>query len=442
MSRSKARKLPEPLLATIDSLSHDGRGIARVNGKTVFVDQALPGETAKLKYFSSRSKYDEAVAIEIIDASSHRIVPECQYFTVCGGCSLQHMQQEYQIAHKQQVLLEQLKHIGHVESREILPAVTGSSWSYRRKARLGVKHVHKKAKTLVGFRERRKPYIADIDECKVLHPLIGNTISPLKGLIHSLSIKTQIPQIEVAIGDDHAAIVIRHLAELSDDDIARLQRFAEVYALDIYLQGNQKGPILALSTSYERPVSYVIDEFGINIAFKPLDFTQVNFEINKKMISLVVALMEPEKSESILDLFCGIGNFTLPLATVTGHVTGIEGSPALVESARANAESNGIQNINFRCMDLYAEDSVPDILRNDYDKVLMDPPRSGAREVVDTMDFCRIKRVVYVSCNPATLARDAGILVQKKGYELIKAGVIDMFPHTAHIESVAVFEKI
>ena len=441
MSRRKSKTMPVPVVVEIDSLSHEGRGITRVNGKTVFVDGALPGETVRIKYISCRPKYDEAVTIDVIKPSHQRTEPECKYFSICGGCSLQHMLPQHQIIHKQQVLLEQLNHIGNVQARKILPPITGSVFSYRRKARLSVKNVFKKGKVLVGFREKRKPYIADIDECKVLHPVIGKAIDALKTLIDTLSIKTQIPQIEVAIGDTNAAIVIRHLVEPSEDDLVQLEKFIEEHSIDIYLQGNKKNSIQTLGGRPHRPVSYMLEEYGIRIEFQPLDFTQVNYEINKKMIAQVMTLLKPEKNEPILDLFCGLGNFTLPLAKHAGHATGIEGSSTLVERAKTNALSNNIQNIDFRTMDLYGENMALDIMDKEYHKVLLDPPRSGAQEVLECLDFTQITKVVYVSCNPATLARDAGILVHEKGYSLNNAGVMDMFPHTAHVESVTVFEK-
>jgi 23S rRNA (uracil1939-C5)-methyltransferase len=276
----------------------------------------------------------------------------------------------------------------------------------------------------------------------VLHPAVGTAIASLKALIESLSLRSKIPQIEVAVGDTHTSIVIRHLSDPDDRDLSLLRKFSEDFSLDIYLQGNRKEPVHVAPDEPARPLSYSLDAFDINMNFGPLDFTQVNFEINRKMVNQVITLLEPAKSESVMDLFCGIGNFTLPLARSARHATGIEGSLPLVEKARDNAEKNGIHNAEFHARDLYLENSGMNLLTNEVSKLLLDPPRSGAREVIENMDLSRIGRVVYVSCNPATLARDAGTLVRDKGYTLSKAGVIDMFPHTTHVESVAVFDKL
>jgi len=441
MSRRR-KQLPDGLAgATIESLSHEGRGVAHINGKTVFIDGALPGEIVRFRYTGQHSRYDEGSAVEIDHLSGMRVTPVCSYFDVCGGCSLQHMHPQSQILHKQQVLFEQLKHIGGVEPAEQLPPLTGQVWGYRHKARLGVRNVLKKGKVLVGFREKNKPYIADIDRCEVLHPAIGTKLVELKALISSLDMKSDVPQIEVAVGDAGAMLVIRHLVDVSAADRDRLVRFQTDQGIDILLQGNHSVPIRPLLENGNETLSYTLDEYGITITFNPLDFTQINFPINREMIRRVINLMQPDPSERILDLFCGLGNFTLPLARHAGFVTGIEGATLLVEKARVNAANNAIENVEFHKADLYLPAIQGGFLRGQYDKILLDPPRSGAREVIEQMNFRQVQRLVYVSCNPATLARDAGLLVKQHGFRLISAGVMDMFPHTTHVESLAVFER-
>lgn len=440
MSRRRQKKLPDPVLTGIESLSHEGRGIARVDGKTVFVDGALPGETVEITYTRCRGKYDEAIASRIISPAAERVEPGCRHFSVCGGCSLQHMTSEYQIQHKQSVLLEQFEHIGNVTPLELIPPLTSDFWGYRHKARLGVKYVYKKGKVLVGFREKGKPYIADIDDCRVLHPDIGNRITALKTLMDGLSIRDKVPQIEVAVGDDVTAIVIRHMAELDADDREQLVRFEENYGIRILLQSGGPDTVRPLSGENELSATYNLDKYGLAIRFDPLGFTQVNFSINRRMIDMVMSLLEPGQEDSLLDLFCGLGNFTLPLATRAGVVIGVEGSQALVARAEQNADANKISNARFYCADLYADELDKRVRSESANKILLDPPRSGAREFVEQMNFSGVQRIVYVSCNPATLARDAGLLVNMHGYSLTRAGVMDMFPHTTHVESVAVFD--
>ena len=426
--------------AVIESLSHEGRGISHIDGKTVFVDGALPGETVKFKYTSQRSKFDEGAATEILNASALRVNPGCEYFSVCGGCSLQHMHSEAQIQHKETVLFEQLKHIGGVEPADKLMPITGQVWGYRHKARLGVKYVFKKGKVLVGFREKNKPYIAEIDHCEVLHPTIGKNLLALKELINSLDIKSEIPQIEVAVGDDGAMIVIRHLVGLSAEDRVKLAQFESTYNISVLLQGNHAETIVPLAENGADSLVYTLEEYGIDFRFSPLDFTQINFKINREMIARVIQLLQPAKTEHLLDLFCGMGNFTLPLAKHAAFVTGIEGMASLVEKARMNAVRNNIDNVAFQKSNLYAAVIKEEFVNGKFDKVLMDPPRSGAKEIIEQMNFDNVHRLVYVSCNPATLARDSGILVNQRGFKLVSAGVMDMFPHTTHVESIAVFE--
>ncbi len=441
MSRRRKSLPQEPVQARIESLSHEGRGIARINGKTVFVEGALPDETVRFRYLNRRSRYDEAIVVELLDASAHRTEPGCPHFAVCGGCSLQHMHSGFQLRHKEQVLLEQLQHMGRVQPAAVLPPLSGPVWGYRHKARLGVRYVEKKARVLVGFREKHKPYIADLGSCAVLHPSAGNLLEALKDLIGGLSIYNRIPQIEVAVGDTLTAMVIRHLAGFSTDDTGKLQRFETDHAVRIYLQGDDIESVVPLSGEDTPGPGYLIASHDIHIDFAPLDFTQINFSLNRHMIDRVIELLVPGKDDKILDLFCGLGNFTLPLARYAGHVTGVEGSARLVEKARGNAIKNNLPNTAFHQADLYTQDLQAVFLSARYDKVLMDPPRSGAREIIEHMDFQGVGRLLYVSCNPSTLGRDAGILVHNKGYRLASAGVVDMFPHTVHVESMALFVR-
>ncbi|MEX2524932.1 MAG: 23S rRNA (uracil(1939)-C(5))-methyltransferase RlmD [Gammaproteobacteria bacterium] len=438
----KTQKLPEPEEATIESLSHEGRGVTHINGKTVFVDNALPGETVRLNYLRTRSKRDEAEAVDILQASPQRIEPFCPYFHACGGCSLQHMEPRAQIEFKQQVLVEQLRHIGGVEAGVLLEPLMGPVRGYRHKARLGVKYVFKKQRLLVGFREKRSSFVADIDECGVLHPAVGNLLPALKELIAGLSIYNRIPQIEVAVGDGHPALVIRHLQPLNESDLYNMRMFEREHGVTLYLQAGGPDTVAPLTPGdVGNSMFYRFDEEDLTLSFGPLEFIQINLAMNRVLVKRILSLLEPGESDSILDMFCGLGNFTLPLSQYVYRVTGVEGDAELVERAVRNAELNSVKNADFCLADLYQEELQASFLRQDYNKVLLDPPRSGAREILQRLDTRNVEKILYVSCNPATLARDAGILVHDKGFTLEKAGVMDMFPHTAHVESIALFRK-
>jgi len=443
----RRKKLPkEPVSAKIESLSHEGRGIARVEGKTVFVNGALPGEDVLFQYKKQRPKYDEAHALEINNPAAERVEPKCKFFGLCGGCSLQHMQHDFQIEHKQSVLMEQLTHIGKVKPKLVIPPLIGPVWGYRRKARLGVKYVDKKERVLVGFREKYSPFVADMNSCEVLHPSVGTLIEPLQCLITELSLIKQIPQIEVAIGDDVTALIFRHLADFNDEDLTKLKAFSEQHNIDIYLQSGGLDSVVPLPETTTRQLSYSLPEFDVMLNFLPTDFTQVNLEINRDMVPKALELLEVNSEDHVLDLFCGIGNFTLPLARKAACVLGVEGEHGLVERAKQNAALNNISNVEFRAMDLAKDDlnedfSKIDFFRGGFNKLLLDPARNGAQEVIERMDLKSIERIVYISCNPSTLARDAGILVNDKGFKLEQAGIMDMFPHTTHVESIAVFSR-
>lgn len=441
MGRSRKKRLPtEPVKATIESMSHDGRGVTHIDGKAIFIHGCLAGEEVMFTYTSKRKKYDEGVVSELITTSPDRTKPACNYFDICGGCSLQHLKPEAQIRIKQQSLLDAFEHIGKVEPAEIFPPLTASDyWGYRRKARLGVKYVPKKGRVLVGFRERGSSFLAEIESCEVLHPKVGHLLMPLSDMIGRLSIRDRVPQIEVSMGDDSCVLVFRVLEPPTAEDSMILQQFGLKHGLAIYLQ--EAGPDTVRPLTGE-PVnlSYALPDFGLNINFLPNDFTQVNSGLNRLMVARAVELLELEASDRVLDLFCGIGNFTLPLATRSKTVVGVEGDRALVERARENAEQNGIDNTSYYTANLYASLEHEPWLSEKFDKALLDPPRSGALEVLEHLPKLGIKRIVYVSCYPGTLARDAGELVHRYGYKLLAAGVMDMFPHTAHVESIAVFE--
>lgn len=428
------------LILTIESLANDGRGVARHEGKTVFVNGALPGEEVHCEIRKRRSKYDEAVITEVIKASPDRVTPRCSAADVCGGCSLQHMSGDAQIHAKQQILLDTLMHIGKVKPQTILPPLQGPHWNYRRKARLGVRVVPKKGGVLVGFREARSSYIAVLDQCEILDGRFSQLIIPLQELIAELSISRRIPQIEVAAGDDTAVLVFRHLEPLTENDLGLLREFGCAHDLHIMLQPGGPDSIEALYPETQGLLAYRLEDWDVEVRFRPTDFTQVNAGINRLMLTRALELLAPEEGDDVLDLFCGVGNFTLPLARVSSHVTGIEGDAVLVKMARDNAGHNGLNNAAFITADLYDEPLDGTWLHRKWDRILLDPPRSGAIEVISRLPELEPKRIVYVSCNPATLARDAAVLVSEHGYALSAAGVMDMFPHTNHVESIAVFD--
>jgi 23S rRNA (uracil1939-C5)-methyltransferase len=442
VARRRRKALPpEPVELTIHALSHDGRGVARnPDGKTVFVHGALAGETVMARLTQTRKSHDEADAVEVLAASPDRVVPHCAHFGVCGGCSLQHLRPDAQVAAKQQALLDALEHIGKVAPERVLaPLVNETPWGYRRKARLGVKYVPKKGKVLVGFRERGTPYITDLTECPVLHPKIAGLLQPLGALIGGLGLRERVPQVEVAMDDSQLVLIFRVLDEPSASDLEALAAFGREHALSVYLQPGGPDTVAPLGEAVE--LAYELPDFAVTLGFLPTDFTQVNSGINRQMVNHALALLEVAPEEQVLDLFCGVGNFSLPLATRARRVVGVEGDAGLVERARANAARNGLDNIGFHVANLYADLERPPWLGEHYDKVLLDPPRSGAFEVLEHLPKLGAKRLVYVSCYPGTLARDAGELVDQLGYRLLAAGVMDMFPHTAHVESIALFEQ-
>jgi 23S rRNA (uracil1939-C5)-methyltransferase len=424
----------------IDSLTHDGKGIARVAGKALFVAGTLPGERALVRYSARHRNYDEAKLLELRTASPDRVEARCPHFGGCGGCALQHLPADKQIAVKQQVLAENFERIGKVAPGAWLPALTDRSWGYRRKGRLSVKWVDKKDKALVGFREDNPRFVADLAVCHTLIPEVGQRIEDLSNLIGSLQAKRDIAQIEIAAGDDAVALVFRHLVPLGEADCEKLQAFGERHRLVILLQPH--GPESVHALRGELPeLRYRIHESDVELAFKPLDFVQVNAGINQRMVAATIALLDAAHDDRVLDLFCGLGNFTLPIARCVGDIVGVEGDPGLVARAAANATRNGISNASFHAADLASDQAASVWARADYDKMLLDPPRSGAAAVLEYLPRKGTNRIVYVSCHPGSLARDAGTLVNRHGFSLVRAGVMDMFPNTAHVESIALFER-
>lgn len=437
-----ARRRREPETATIRSVTHDGRGIADLEGKTAFIAGALAGESVQFIRRKSHRNYDEAELLEVLQASPDRIKPRCEAFGRCGGCSLQHVTPQHQRDIKAATLRDNLQRIGNVEPTEWLPPMLGGEWNYRRRARLAVKHVPAKGRTLVGFRERHAPYITDMHRCEVLAEPVGDMIDALSELIGQLTIRARLPQIEVAVADNAIALVFRVLDPPTEPDKAALCAFAAEKGLRVYLQpGGLDSVTLLYPQAVPESLYYSLAEFDIRIAFEPIDFVQVNREINERMVRFALQQLHVGAEDRVLDLYCGIGNFSLPLARRAGKVLGVEGEASLVARAGDNARRNQLVNAEFRVADLSKLDGTESWVRAGWDRVLLDPARSGAAEVVSRMHLFGAERIVYVSCHPGTLARDAGTLVHDQGYTLESAGIIDMFPHTAHVESIAVFTK-
>jgi len=425
--------------AEIESLDHEGRGVAHVGGKAVFVDGALPGESVRCQRTRRQRRYDEAVVVEVLRAAPERVTPRCRHFGICGGCSLQHLEHAAQVAAKGRIVAEALERIGGVAPERWLPPLAGPAWSYRRRARLGCKFVDKKGKALVGFRERGSPLLADLEVCEVLAAPVGSLVAALAALAGSLDIRRRVAQIEVAIGDNGTALVLRALEDPTEPDLARLREFEARHGIALYLQRGGLDTVTPL-TPPASALRYELDGLPAGIEFAPTDFIQVNGELNRLMVARAMELLDPKPTDRALDLFCGLGNFSLPLARRTAAVAGVEGDAALVARARANAARNGIENTAFHAADLAGASPAGDWSRAHYDIVLLDPPRAGAREILPIAVASRPRRIVYVSCHPGSFARDAGILRGQLGYRLAAAGVMDMFPHTSHVETIALFE--
>ncbi len=440
------RRKREPETARIESATHDGRGIAALPGKKVFVAGALPGETVRFQRRKRRRNFDEAELLEVLEPSSARIEPRCAVYGTCGGCSLQHTSDEEQRAIKHKALADNLRRIGQVEPERWLAPVyddtEDGSWHYRRRARLGVKDVAGKGRVLVGFRERHAPYLTDMHGCEVLAKPLDGLLDPLSELIGKLSIRKRLPQIEVAVADNAVALLFRVLDPPTDDDLAEFTGFAMAHGVRVLLQPGGPDSVTPLYPEPPLdPLCYGLPDFDVSIKFDAADFVQVNGRVNQRMVFEAIRLLQIGEEDRVLDLYCGIGNFSLPMARTAHRVLGIERETHQVQRATDNAQQNGIDNCEFRCADLSTVDGSESWLNAGWDRVLLDPARSGAAEVVARMSNIGARRIVYVSCHAGTLARDAATLVQSGGYRLEAAGIIDMFAHTGHVESLAVFQK-
>ncbi len=443
MKRVRKRPDPTPHTTQIVNLSHDGKGVARINGKATFIQGALPEETVEFQYTRIKKDFDEGRLLSVIEPSALRVEPKCAHYALCGGCSLQHMSEAEQIHFKQEQLLDLFSRYAHTQPQTILPPLVASHWNYRNKARLSVRYVEKKQSSMVGFRERNNPrYITEITQCPVLNAKLDADIIPLRHLIDSMEDKQCIAQIEVAAGDEEVALIFRNLSALAPNDELKIKEFGEAYHYKIFLQPSGPESVYCFyppnSSEY---LKYSLPDQDIHFFFHPTDFTQVNAALNRSMVSLALELMDLKSTDVVLDLFCGLGNFSLPMAKFCSKVLGVEGSKTMVERAYMNAKANNLSNLDFYAANLDDVNEVKKLVNQPFNKVLIDPPRSGAFEIVKQIDMLNPERIVYVSCNPVTLARDTDILVNEKGYVLIKAGVMDMFPHTAHVESIALFAK-
>lgn len=439
MSRSRidAAPIEEGVVA---ALNHDGEGVVRAT-KTVFVPGVLPGETIRFQRQRKHRQHDEATLIEVVTPSADRVQPQCAHFGVCGGCALQHIAPAAQLAAKQQELVDNLQRIAKVSPESWLAPIEGPVWRYRRRARLGAKYVPKRGRVLVGFRERAKPYIAALDRCEVLAAPLDGLITPLSDLLTGMAAKQTIPQIEAAVTPEATLLVFRHLEPLSESDRAALREFEQAHGVRIYLQSGGVDtivPLVGTATS----LRYSLPNEGLTFEFQPTDFVQINAAINEKLVTRAVDLLQVGADDRVLDLFCGLGNFTLALARKAATVVGVEGDAGLVSRARRNADLNGLTNASFQVANLFEADAGQSAFEGGYTRVLLDPPRAGALEVLPRVAATGAQRIVYVSCHPGTLARDVGMLCHELGYRLVSAGVIDMFPHTNHVESMAVLERI
>jgi 23S rRNA (uracil1939-C5)-methyltransferase len=434
MRRKKSRSYE----LTIESLSHEGRGVSHIDGKTIFVSNALPGEVVIAERQFSKANYEEAYAKEILKVSEDRINPKCEFFEVCGGCAFQYISGDYQI----DIKFNHLKSLfasHQVNPMEWLKPLKVAEWGYRRKARLGVRYVKKKERVLVGFREKKSSFISDMSHCEILHPLIGKNLNHLAECINLMDARESIPQIEVAIGEEETILVLRHLEEINDHDEKILNEYADKLNIHWYLQSGGIDTIKPLKKATE--LIYRHPMHDVEMKFLPTDFTQVNFEMNQEMVNLALSMLDLNHEDLVLDLFCGLGNFTLPIAKYAKHVVGVDGDIGLINRAKQNAISNEIENVEFFAANLFEDSSAFTWFRNKrYNKALIDPARTGAKEILPSLSKLGIELIVYVSCNPATLARDAKIL-EDDGYKVLKAGVMDMFPHTGHVESIALFKK-
>jgi 23S rRNA (uracil1939-C5)-methyltransferase len=432
----------ESSVVVIESLDQEGRGIAHADGKVIFIEGALTGERVTYSSYRKKPSYELARVVQIIRPSYMRVQPKCAHFDMCGGCSMQHLEARAQVAVKQRILEDNLERIGKVRAERILPPIYGETWGYRQRARLSVRHVLKKDKTLVGFHEKNSRYVADMQHCEILPPKIAKLLPLLAEMNESLSVRDQLPQIELAAGEHVDVLVLRILQPLSPADEVIIKRFADTHQVQFWLQTKGPETVKPFYPLDAPALSYSMPEFGITMPYAPTDFTQVNSTLNRLMISRAMRLLAPQPGERIADFFCGLGNFTLPIARSGAQVHGVEGSATLVKRAAQNAAYNDLAaNTSFSAMNLFEMTEAALARLGHFDKWLVDPPRDGAMELVKSLGPDGPKRIVYVSCNPATLARDAEVLVHVKGYAIRAAGVMNMFPHTSHVESIALFER-
>jgi len=446
MARQRRKKLMEqPIEVVIEDLSHDGRGIARINGKVMFVNGALPGETVIVKHTGGTKNFEEGMTLEVLKASADRVEAKCKFYDSCNGCTMMHLAPEKQIEFKQNTLKQNLLKMAKLQPESWMPALTDVSWNYRRRARLSVRWVIAKDKVMVGFREKNGRYVADMDYCEILQKPLDDLLKPLAQMIEQLTIRQHIAQIEASIADEDVALIFRHLKPIGFEDEKILLAFAENNKVRIYSQSKGPNTIVEMIDSKQphssKALYFDMPKYNVRMEFLPSDFIQVNAKMNDKMIAQAMTLLDVQKDDVILDLFCGLGNFTLPLATQVKTVVGIEGEPSLVERAQHNAQLNQLDNVTFHVADLRKNHEQSDWFKQDYNKVLIDPPRSGAWEVLPLIAQTKAKTLLYVSCHPASLARDTDRLVHEFGFKLIKAGVMDMFPHTSHVESIALFVR-
>lgn len=428
--------------AVIESIDHEGIGVAHVDGKVVFLEGGVTGERVRFARRRSRGNFDLGTVTEVLRASTLRTEPRCIYFGTCGGCAMQHVDPVGQVAAKQRVLEDNLARIGKVGPERILPPIIGPAWGYRNRARLSVHYVAKKGGVLVGFHERRSSFVADVLSCEVLPPAVSALIPELRALFTSMRLRERIPQLEVAVGETVTVFVLRHLEPIPEEDAARLRAFADRHGIQWWLQPKGPDSAHAFYPPQAPPLDYHLPEFALVLGYRPTEFTQVNAGVNRVLVKRAVDLLDPREGERVGDLFCGLGNFTLALATTGADVTGVEGSASLVARALENARANALEaRARFLVHDLYADAAGAWTKLGRIDKLLVDPPRDGAVDICKALPDDGPRRIVYVSCSPSTLARDAGVLVHLKGYRLVAAGVVNMFPHTGHVESMALFER-
>ena len=437
--------LQECPTALVESLDYEGRGVAHADGKAVFIEGALPRETVQYQPSRKKKNFETAKLLKILRASSERVEPVCRFYEICGGCALQHADPRLQVAAKQRVLEDNLARIGKVTPERILPPIYAAQWQYRHRARLSVHYVAKKGGVLVGFREKKSSYVADMHSCEVLGGGVGRMIDPLREVMSSLDMRERIPQIEVAIGERVTALVLRLLEPLTPGDEIKLKAFADAHQIQWWVQVKGPGTAVPWYPRDAPDLTYLLPEFDIELNFRPTEFTQVNHAVNRLMVKRAINLLAPQRGEDIADLFCGIGNFSLPIARSGANVIGVEGSESLVQRATDNAARNGLTSRSrFFAADLYADQEAAMKKVPPVSKMLIDPPRDGAIEVCKLLGSDlrpELKRIVYVACSPGTLARDADHLVHTQGFTLKAAGVVNMFPHTAHVESIALFER-